>query len=100
MKNKPHKLYVVVRNDLSPSQQAVQAGHALAEYLKCNPDTEWDNGTLVYLVVDEYRLENCILKLRKRNIDWVEFYEPDIGNQLTAIASLNDGRVFSNLPLM
>lgn len=98
MKNKPHKLYVVVRDDLSPSQKAVQAGHAIAEYLKCNPDTDWYNGTLVILV--ENRLDKCILKLRKRNIDWVEFYEPDLDNQLTAIASLNDGRVFSNLPLM
>ena len=66
-----HKLYVVVRDDLSTSQQAVQAGHAVAEYLKCNPNTIWNNGILVYLSVDELKLEKCILKLRKRNIDWV-----------------------------
>jgi len=27
------KLYVIVRKDLSPQQQAVQAGHSVAEFL-------------------------------------------------------------------
>jgi hypothetical protein len=33
-------------------------------------------------------------------MEWVEFREPDIGNQTTAIACLNEGKVFSNLRLL
>jgi hypothetical protein len=52
------KLFVLTRKDLSKSQQAIQAGHAISEYLLRGPVTFWDNGTLVYLTVkDEMNLK-------------------------------------------
>jgi len=61
---------------------------------------DW-KGTLIYLSVDS---EECLVnwgdKLTRRNMDWVGFKEPDIGNQLTAIATVTDKKIFSNLQLL
>lgn len=96
------KLYVLIRKDLSQSYQAVQAGHAVAEWLlRHQGQNEWDNGTLVYLGVDnEETLKHWTFKLDVKGIEWTGFTEPDIGNQITAIACLSDGKVFSNLKLL
>lgn len=95
----PKILYVVVRRDLTPSQSAVQAGHALAEYmLKCG---RWANTTLVYLGVDNlFHLEKIKYKLEYDDIKYYEFREPDINNEPTAIASDVQSRVFENLDLL
>lgn len=101
------KLYVVIRKDLTDSQKAVQAGHALADFLRKNPNTKWDNGTLVYLVV---RNENA-LKLQLQflgisdfhnNNEYGYFYEPDLNNELTAFAVYgeNVSNVLRNLRLL
>lgn len=93
------KLYVLVRADLSKSQQAVQAGHALAQFLLEHRDTAWDNGTLVYLKVpDEQVLQQWAEKLKQFGIS--TFREPDIGDQLTAIAALGVGEHVRGLSLM
>lgn len=95
-----HKLYIVTRKDLSKSQQAVQAGHALAEYLLKNKTT-WDNGTLVYLSVPNKDVLKCLtLKLKQDNIYYTKFIEPDFGDELTAIASLGSNKYFEHLKLL
>jgi peptidyl-tRNA hydrolase len=103
------KLYVLVRSDLSKSQQAVQAGHAVAEFCKSeahrsgwvgrdytNLPWRWTNGTLVYLKVrDECELREWANKIDNHH----PFYEPDIGNQMTAFAVLGDREGFDQLRL-
>lgn len=86
------KLYVVVNEKLHPSQQAVQAGHAVAEFLRKNPHTQWANGHLIYLkdaprdwgtkkdeMVDHWGASYGIC-------DKAEFIEPDLGYKITAYA--------------
>ena len=66
------KLYVVVRDDLSVPQKAVQAGHALAEFLIKN-ETSWNNGTLVYLrVPNEEHLRKLSDRLDGYGMDYPE----------------------------
>lgn len=95
------KLYVVVRNDLSRSQQAVQAGHALAEYVLANRNIDWDNGTLVYLSIrDEHELKDLTERLEYDRIHHNSFREPDMDNQMTAIASLGNNEHFEKMRLI
>lgn len=97
------KLYVLIRKDLSPSYRAVQAGHALAEFMLKQPGQaqEWGNHTLIYLEIEnEEELAYWGQKLTQREIAWEGFREPDIGNQLTAIACYSDGKPFSKLKLL
>lgn len=100
------KMYVIVRKDLPGAQPAVQAGHALAEYL-LEQEHEWRNGTLIYLAVDNedelhhwYDKANAITKGKFEG-----FWEPDMGNQMTAFAAYDysDKRLenlFKSLPLL
>lgn len=93
------KLYVITRRDLPVNYRAVQAGHGLAEYMLRHPNN-WKNETLIYLEVDdELALNKIALKLDSRAIKYAKFHEPDIDNQLTSIATHNEGRIFRNLEL-
>ena len=95
------KLYVLVRKDLSKSQQAVQAGHAVAEYLLRGPSTLWGNGTLVYLSVrNEHELKWWYEQITEKGFNSVPFYEPDRNNEMTAFAVECENSVVSRLRLL
>ena len=95
------KMFVIVRKDLSTSQQAVQAGHALAEYLMHGPFSRWQNGTLIYLgVKGRNQLENIKKKFERENIPHMEFREPDLDNQITAIATDQHNKYIDKLNLL
>jgi hypothetical protein len=103
------KLYVVVDGSLSPSQQAVQAGHAIASFLKSYPDTLWQNGYLVYLKEENTTVKSGIFfkKEEKRgvSIHWrlryskfhqcAVFQEPDLGGITTAYAVFGPQAAFA-----
>jgi len=96
------KLFVTVRKDLSSSQQAVQAGHVVAEYMLHGLSfRRWKNETLIYLGVKGLtQLENLRRKLQNNNIPFVEFREPDLNNEITAIASDKKCRIFERMNLL
>ena len=93
------RLYVIVRKDLSESYRAVQAGHAVAEWLL--HDQSWKNETLIYLGVEnETDLLRWGNKLNFKGIKYVGFNEPDINNELTAIATVCNDEIFKRLELL
>jgi peptidyl-tRNA hydrolase len=82
---------VISRRDLRPGQQAVQAMHAAIDF--CFQHTEeareWQsqsNYLAVLSVADEPALFNLIEKLEKRGIRYTAFREPDLNNEVTAVA--------------
>jgi len=100
------KMYVLVRKDLPGTQPAVQAGHALAEYLIEYPKCGWTNGTLIYLGVEnEEELLDRVQQIIDRGIKFSIFEEPDLNMQVTAFAAFDCPdkkleKLFKNLNLL
>ena len=94
------KMYVIVRNNLPTKYRMVQGAHAVAEFLLCGPETEWDNGTMVFVSVpDTQILKEWVVKLNRANKHWIGFAEPDLDNELTSIACVDTGEIFKELRL-
>jgi peptidyl-tRNA hydrolase len=100
------KLYIVVRADLPPGAQIAQAGHAVAAFARRarGPFEAWVDGSnnlVVLSIADEAALGSLARALERIGRP-VAVHEPDIGDQLTAIAfegTDDAGRHVSSLPL-
>jgi peptidyl-tRNA hydrolase len=91
------KLYLIIRRDLSPAQQAVQAAHAMRAFQHEYPliEQHWfeTSNTLAFLEVeDEAALETLLERARWKNVAVAGFREPDRDNELTALAIGPDGK--------
>ena len=101
------KLYVITRADLEPGYQAVQSMHALRQFTAEHPEIdkiwfEQSNYLGLLSVKNEEELLGLIEQATNQGINHSIFREPDIDNQITAIA-LSPGakskKLCSRLPL-
>jgi peptidyl-tRNA hydrolase len=100
-------LYVIIRKDLSIAQQMMQGAHAAIEFQHEHPEIAklWNEHSkyLVFLSVEnESELEKYIQKFEYKMLKYSVFREPDIGDEITAVA-VEPGdvsrRLCSKLPL-
>lgn len=92
-------MYVLVRNDLAETYRIVQGAHALAQFAIEYPSlfNEWHNSTIVFLGTKNLlELKQYMSRLEDNKI-FSSFNEPDLENQLTAIACYDSGEIFSTL---
>lgn len=94
MEKNNKRLYVLSNRSLGPVYACVQSGHAVAQWLLEHPEQDWNNSYLIYLKAN---INYWKQKLDREGIEYSEFREPDLGDKVTAIATLNDGEIFKHL---
>ena len=85
------KLRVVTRRDLHISTQAVQSAHAAIDFQHEHPQeaSQWQtksNYLALLTVADEEALIKLISKALVSGIKYTLFREPDLNNEITAVA--------------
>ena len=98
-------VYILVRKDLKSFEYlCVQSVHAAIEATKAFKQPSRHPSVIICSVEDERALQKAIFKIEQSGVKYKAFLEPDIGNQLTAIATepiCGDGRkVFKKFKLM
>ena len=98
-------VYVITRSDLSLPTQAVQSGHALYEASQQHYNKDDEHPHFVFTSVkNEGELYRWIGKLERLGVRFYAWSEPDMDNELTAIATEpvygSGRRFFKNLKLV
>lgn len=91
------RLYVLISQNLNPIYGCVQGGHVVAEWILTHPDQDWNNSYLIYVSADIQKWKE---RLDLMDIDYTEFKEPDLDFQTTALAVLNNDKLFKKLKLI
>lgn len=118
------RMYGLVPYNISPIQQAIQFGHAVVEYgqMVKQPQSltkmaidasftydSWADKWKTFIILNGGTtndrnteeglpfgtLNNHAITLSENKIDFATFYEPDLGDQLTAVVFIVDERVFN-----
>jgi hypothetical protein len=108
------RMYGLVPYQLTGIQQAIQFGHAVVEYGLTFGNTEqylnWAKNWKTFIVLNGGTtntnlstedglpfgtLNRHLMTLDELNVRYEKFYEPDLGDQLTAIVFVVDERVFN-----
>ena len=85
------KMYILTNDKLSKSQSAVQAAHAVAEYMYkygwTDNTIDWveNHKTMVILKATESEIHGMITKLARDGKCFSKFYESDLDDLLTAV---------------
>jgi hypothetical protein len=99
------KLYVVVRSDIPAGDQLAQSCHAVAEFGVVTPKrfaawAEAQRNLVVLQAPGLVALTRLTEQLWRKGIQVAPFHEPDMGDELTAIAFGDEGaKLVSQLPL-
>lgn len=104
-----YRMYGLVPYNISPIQQGIQFGHAVVEYgleyghKSDDPYLQWARNDKTFIILNGGTtnrnanwgtLNQSVLELVRLRVQYTTFYEPDLGDQLTAIVFLVDERVW------
>lgn len=109
MEKRELRMYGLVPYNISPIQQGIQFGHAVVEYGAHNHNTEeygdWRDNWKTFIILNGGTTNSNPLRLGTMNqhletlkslgVTVDTFYEPDLGDQLTAVVFILDERVFN-----
>jgi hypothetical protein len=111
MENRTYRMYGLVPYNISPIQQGIQFGHAVVEYGISYGNTieyhRWSRKDKTFIILNGGTTNTSNFNYGSLNtyddilgingIRRSKFYEPDLGDQLTAIVFLLDDRVFDKV---